>query len=73
MVKNPPASAGDGRDRGWIPGLGRSPGEGQPLTSVFLPGESHGQRSLASYELLWSIGSERVRHDSSDLAITHTE
>ena len=24
MVKNPPASAGD---EGWIPGLGRSPGE----------------------------------------------
>ena len=29
-----------------IPGSGRSPKEGQP-TPVFLPGESHGQRSLA--------------------------
>ena len=28
MVKNPPASAGDMRDRGLIPGLGRSPGKG---------------------------------------------
>ena len=28
MVKNPPASAGDAGDRGLIPGLGRSPGEG---------------------------------------------
>ena len=28
MVKNPPASAGDTRDTGSIPGLGRSPGEG---------------------------------------------
>ena len=28
MVKNPPASAGDRRDTGSIPGLGRSPGEG---------------------------------------------
>ena len=28
MVKNPPASAGDLRDGGLIPGLGRSPGEG---------------------------------------------
>ena len=28
MVKNPPASAGDIRDAGLIPGLGRSPGEG---------------------------------------------
>ena len=28
MVKNPPANAGDARDVGLIPGLGRSPGEG---------------------------------------------
>ena len=28
MVKNPPANAGDARDLGSIPGLGRSPGEG---------------------------------------------
>ena len=33
MVKNPPASAGDIRDTGSIPGLGRFPGEenGNPL------------------------------------------
>ena len=28
VVKNPPANAGDIRDVGLIPGLGRSPGEG---------------------------------------------
>ena len=28
MVKNLPANAGDARDTGSIPGLGRSPGEG---------------------------------------------
>ena len=28
MVKNPTAIAGDARDVGSIPGLGRSPGEG---------------------------------------------
>ena len=28
VVKNPPARAGDVRDRGLIPGPGRSPGEG---------------------------------------------
>ena len=28
MVKNLPANAGDERDLGLIPGLGRSPGEG---------------------------------------------
>ena len=27
VVKNPPASAGDARDMGSIPGSGRSPGE----------------------------------------------
>ena len=29
MVKNPPAIAGDTGDVGFIPGLGRSPGEGK--------------------------------------------
>ena len=28
VVKNPPASAGDTRDAGSIPGSGKSPGEG---------------------------------------------
>ena len=33
-----------------IPGLGRSPGEGNGNpTAVFLPGESHGQRRLVGY------------------------
>ena len=31
-----------------IPGSGGPPGEGNG-TSIFLPGESHGQRSLADY------------------------
>ena len=33
MAKNPPANAGDARDRGSIPGLGRSTGggHGNPL------------------------------------------
>ena len=48
MIKNSPANAGDIRDAGSIPGLGRSPGGGQP-TPVLLPGESHGQRILAGY------------------------
>ena len=48
--KNPPANAGDARDVGSIPGLGRSPGvgNGNPL-QYFLPGKFHGQRSLAGY------------------------
>ena len=49
--KNLPANAGDIRDAGSIPGSGRFPGEehGNPLKKVFLPGESHGQRSLVGY------------------------
>ena len=47
MVKNLPANAGDTRDTGLISGLGRPPLEKEMAThSVFLPGESHGQRSL---------------------------
>ena len=43
-------SACNSGDLGLIPGLGRSPGEGNGLTiPVFLPGESHGQSSLAVY------------------------
>ena len=50
VVKNPPDSAGDARDLGSIPGLGRFPWrrKWQP-TPVFLPGKSHVQRSLAGY------------------------
>ena len=50
MVKNPPASGGEARDTGSIPGLGRSSGwrKWQP-TAVFLPGKFHGQRGLEGY------------------------
>ena len=64
-VKNPPANAGDVRDTGLIPGLGRLPGGGHsnpfqclawriPWTEV--PGG------------LQSIGSHRVGHNWSNLA-----
>ena len=42
VVKNPPANAGD---MGSIPESGRSPREGNG-DPVFLPGKSHGWRSL---------------------------
>ena len=45
VKKNLPGIAGDIGDVGVIPGLGRSPGGGQPIP-VFLPGKLHGQRSL---------------------------
>ena len=51
VVKNPAANAGHARGTGSIPGLGRSPrgGNGKQPTPVFLPGKSHGQRSLVGY------------------------
>ena len=36
MVKNPPANAEDTREEGSIPGLGRSPGEGNVNHSSIL-------------------------------------
>ena len=59
MVKNLPANAGD---IGLIPGLGRSPGEGNGnlwKPTVFLPERFHGQRGLSGY----SSWGRRVRHN----------
>ena len=50
VVKNLPANAGDLRDErdvDSISGMGRSPGGGHG--NPFLPGESHGRKSLAGY------------------------
>ena len=50
VVKNLPTNAGDRRDTGLIPGLGRSPGGGHdnPLQYSCLE-NPHGQRSLVGY------------------------
>ena len=47
VVKNSPANATDVRDAGSISGSGIFPGGGHGNPLQFLPGESHGQRSLA--------------------------
>ena len=49
VVKKPPASAGDKETQ--VQPLGREDAleEGTATTPVFLPEESHGQRSLAGY------------------------
>ena len=58
VVKNLPANAGD---TGSNAGSGRCPWRREWLpTPVFLPGESHGQRSLVGYSP-W--GPKRVGHD----------
>ena len=59
MVRNPPANAGDIRDVGLIPTLGRSPGGG------------HGNSSILAWRIPWkeepgelqSKLSQRVGHD----------
>ena len=50
VVRNPLACAGDRRDHGFDPWVGKNSWrrKWQP-TTVFLPGESHGQRRLAGY------------------------
>ena len=60
VVKNPPVNAGDLRDEGSIPGLGRSPGggHGKPLQYSCL-----GNPMTEEPGRLQSIGLHRVRHD----------
>ena len=66
QVRNLPANAGDIRDTGSIPVLGRSPGggHGNPLQYSCLENPMDRGASRA-YQ---SIGLPRVRHDWSDLA-----
>ena len=50
MVKNTPANSGDIMKLRFDPWVGKSPGRRKwHPTPVFLPGKSHGQRSLAAY------------------------
>ena len=49
VIKSLPANVGDIRVLGLITRSGRSPGGEHSTTPVFLPGESHGQRSLVGY------------------------
>ena len=68
LQKNLPAHAGD---VGLIPGSRGSPeeGHGDPL-QYFLPGESHGQRSLAGCSWLQR---HRVRHDWIDIVCSRPQ
>ena len=60
VVKNPPASAGDVRDMGSIPGSETSPGEGNvnPFQHSFLENPMDGGAWRATVR-----GLARVRHD----------
>ena len=68
MVKNPPANSGNPGDVGSIPGSGKIPWRRKwQAIPVFLPGESHGQRSLATYSPQGHKESDMTEHLS-----THT-
>ena len=60
MIKNLTASAGDTRDPGSIPGLGRSPEEGNDNPLQYLAWKILGTEESGG---LQSMGSQRVRHD----------
>ena len=67
-MKNLSANAGDVRDVGLIPGSGCSPGGGNGNSlPVFLPGKSHGQRSLVGYSL-WVL----KESDMTEYTLIHT-
>ena len=70
MLKNPLANAGDTRNEGLIPGWGRSPGgrHGNPLQYSCLENIPWTKEP----DQLWFTGLQRVGHDWSDLARTHT-
>ena len=59
VVKNMPANARDVKRRGFDPWVGKVPWRRVwQSTPIFLPGESHGQRSLVGY----SPWGHRVEH-----------
>ena len=64
MVKNPPASAGDERDTGSIPGSGRSPGGGHGNPRQYSCLENPVTEEPGRLQFM---GSQRVGHDHSDL------
>ena len=68
VVNKPRAIAGDIRDTGFDPWVGKIPWRRawQP-TLVFLPGEPHGERGLVCYSA-WGL---TVRNNWRDLAYTH--
>ena len=54
MVKNLPANAGNPRDTGWIPGLGRSPIEGNATHSSILAWEITWTEESGGSQSMWS-------------------
>ena len=60
LVKNPPANAGDARDVGSIPGLERSPREGNGNIVHYSCLENSTDRD--AWKAIQSMGLQRVGH-----------
>ena len=60
MVKNPPANAGDVKDVGLIPGLERSPREGNGNVVQYSCLENSTDRD--AWQAIQSMGLQRVGH-----------
>ena len=60
LVKNPPANAGDARDVGSIPGLERSPREGNGNVVQYSCLENSTDRD--AWKAIQSMGLQRVGH-----------
>ena len=70
VVKNRSANAGDSRDMGLIPGLGRFPwSKKQQPTPVFLPEKFHGPRILGGY----SPWGHKESDTTEQLSTRHTQ
>ena len=70
VVENLPANAGDVRDSGSIPGLGRSPGIGNSNPLHYSCLENHMDREAWQAT---SMGSQHAGHDCRDLVHKHTK
>ena len=60
VVKNPPGNAGDIKDLGSIPGLGRSPGRGHGNPLTIFAWRIPWTEELGGQQSIWS---QRVRQD----------
>ena len=74
LVTTPPATAGDPRDLGSIPGLERAPGVGNGQhVPVFLPRKSHGERSLEGYSPHGRTESDTTEHTQAHRKVPSTQ
>ena len=72
VVKNPPANAGDVRDAGLIPGLGRSPGggHGNPLQYSSLENPMDRGACWATVLGLQGVGHEATQHATTSVDVS---